>query len=450
MAHDFDVIVIGTGTAAGNIAGKCRQAGWSVAVIDRRPFGGTCALRGCDPKKILRRGPEIADAARRLAGQGIEPEGLRIDWPGLNAFKRRFTDPVPKKREQGFVKQGMATFHGTARFTGPTSVIVEGKQLQGRYIAIATGAKPRPLGFPGEEHVTLSDEFMELERLPRRILFIGGGYISFEFAHMAARAGAEVTVLTRGNRPLKGFEPDLVDRLLERSQEVGITFYAHATVEGMEKNDSGLRVQASMEGKRQFFEADLVVHGAGRVPAVDDLDLAKAGVKANKQGIEVNHYLQSVTNPAVYAAGDVAATEGPPLTPVSSLEGRIAAGNMLQGNHTRPDYTGIPSVVFTIPALSRVGLLEAEARAQGVDFSCKFSDMRSWYTTRRVGETHAAAKVLTENGTGRILGAHLLGAESSEVINLFSLAMRSGLQASHLKEFVSAYPSAGSDIGYMI
>lgn len=450
MNRAFDVIVIGTGTAASTVAGRCREAGRTVAVIDELPFGGTCALRGCDPKKMLRRGPEVMDAARRMDGCGIAPDGLHVDWPALVAFKRSFTDPVPEKREKSFKEDGVATFRGTARFIGKTTLAVGDDLLDGRHIVIASGARPRSLDIPGEQLVASSTDFMEMERLPRRVLFIGGGYVSLEFAHMVARTGVDVTVLTRGGRPLAGFDPDLVDRLVERSARAGIALRVHADVTEVEQSGSGLRVRASVYGKDEAFDTDLVVHGAGRIPATDALDLEKADVRAGQKGVEVNEFMQSVSNPAVYAAGDVAATVGPPLTPVSSLEGKIAAANLLQGNHLKPDYTGIPSVAFTIPAIARVGLLESEARDQGLDFTSKLTDMSGWFTARRVGETHAAAKTLIENGTGRILGAHLLGPESSELINMFALAMRSGLRAGDLKHFISAYPSAASDVGYLI
>mgnify|MGYP002715308407 CR=1 FL=1 len=177
MTKRFDLIVIGTGTAAGAVATRCRAAGWSVAVIDDKPYGGTCALRGCDPKKMLRRGAEIIDAARHMAGHGIVPDGLRIDWTALQGHKRSFTDPVPMKREQGFAGKGIATFHGHARFIGPNTVAAGDEELYGRHIVIATGMTPRPLGIPGEALVTTSDEFLELEHLPRRVLLIGGGVI---------------------------------------------------------------------------------------------------------------------------------------------------------------------------------------------------------------------------------------------------------------------------------
>jgi len=205
MTKKFDVIAIGTGSAASAVASRCREAGWQVAIVDSRPFGGTCALRGCDPKKVLVGAAESVDWTRRMEGKGIQAAKLQIDWPELMRFKRSFTEPVAKRREDGFAKAGIAAFHGRARFAGPTTVQVGEETLVGRYVAIAAGQVPADLEIPGAEHLTTSDQFLELNELPRRILFIGGGYIAFEFAHVAARAGSLITVLHRGPRATRPF-----------------------------------------------------------------------------------------------------------------------------------------------------------------------------------------------------------------------------------------------------
>src|SRR5215467_11757619 len=171
MTKKFDVIAIGTGAAASTAAHQCRAAGWQVAGVDSRPFGGTCALRGCDPKKVLVGGAEAVDWARRMKGNGIRAEQLQIDWPELMRFKRTFTDPVPKNSEAGFAKAGIATLHGRARFVGRSTVQVAEEPLEGRYVVIAAGQKPADLRIPGVEHLTTSDQFLELDTLPRRILF---------------------------------------------------------------------------------------------------------------------------------------------------------------------------------------------------------------------------------------------------------------------------------------
>jgi glutathione reductase (NADPH) len=197
-------------------------------------------------------------------------------------------------------------------------------------------------------------------------------------------------------------------------------------------------------------DSDLVVHGAGRVPDIDELSLAAGGISASRAGIEVNEYLQSVSNPLVWAAGDCAATAGPPLTPVAEYEGRTVAANLLEGPHLTAEYDAIPSVVFTLPPLARVGLLEEEARERGFDFTVNHQDTASWYSSRRVGEAFSAFKVLVQNGTGRILGAHLLGPHADETINLFALAMRTGLTADQFKHMLWAYPTQASDTAYMV
>ncbi|MGH9959443.1 MAG: dihydrolipoyl dehydrogenase family protein, partial [Pyrinomonadaceae bacterium] len=337
MERKFDLIVIGTGSAGSTAAYKCRKAGWEVAIIDARPFGGTCSLRGCDPKKVLVGAAELIDWNRRMLGKGISSHGVEIDWLGLMSFKRTFTDPVPENMERGYAKAGIAPFHGRTHFLDRKSVQVGDDTLNGRFVLIAAGAKPATLGIAGEEHLTTSDQFLELEESPKRIIFVGGGYISFEFAHIAARASAQVRILHRGVRPLKNFDADLVEQLVQATRELGVDVRLNTVVEGIERDGDHFAVKTSKENREQTFEADLVVHGAGRVPEIDDLDLDKASVKRQGRGVSVNEYLQSVSNASVYAAGDAAASGGPPLTPVASMEGHVAASNMLKGNHRKPN-----------------------------------------------------------------------------------------------------------------
>lgn len=450
MTRQFDLVVLGAGTAATTAANKCAKAGWSVAIVDSKPYGGTCPLRGCDPKKMLRRGAEIVDAAQLMRGKGIVDDGLRIDWAELVAFKRSFTEAMPPKFESGLKKNGVATFHGAARFVGERAVEIEGEgRVEGRRILVATGAMPRPMDQPGAEHLLDNEEFMELDSLPRRIVFVGGGYISFEFAHMAARAGAEVTIINHGDRVLKGFDPDLVDRLVARSREAGIAIRPNTSLTSVEKADGAFRVEAERDGQRQRIDADLVVHGAGRVPAVEPLDPAAAGIETEGGGVKVTPGLRSVSNPAVWAAGDAAKAGGPPLTPVASYEGETAANNMLNDTDEAPDHSGVPSVVFTIPELAQVGLSEDEAKQQHPSARVVFNDTGDWFSNLRVGESCAATKVILAED-GRILGAHLLGPEYAELINFFGLAIRLGLKADDLERMVAAYPTVGSDLGSML
>ena len=449
MSKRYDLVAIGTGTAASVAASHCRSAGWSVAVVDHLPFGGTCQLRGCDPKKVLVGAADAIDHSRRMRGKGIGGGEPVIAWNELIRFKRSFTEPVPAMKEQSFAKAGIDAYHGRAKFCGPSSIEVDGEVLDGRFILIAVGAVPMHLGVPGEEHLLTSTDFLELAQLPKRIVLLGGGFIAAEFAHIAAHAGAQVTVLEQADRMLTQFDPELVAWLMDKFREIGVDVRLNTRVTGIEKSAGNLSVRASTNGNHEIFQADLVVHAAGRVPDLEALDLAKANVETEKGRLKLNEFLQSASNPAVYAAGD-AAMSGPPLTPVAGHDAKVAANNILHGNHQKPNYLGVPSVAFTIPPIASVGLSEKAATKQGFEFRVHKQRASDWYTARRVAETIYGFKVIVEDGTDHILGAHLVGPHVDEVINVFALAIRKGLTAEDLKTTIFAYPTGASDISYMV
>ncbi|MBE7940097.1 MULTISPECIES: NAD(P)/FAD-dependent oxidoreductase [Ramlibacter] len=448
MAKQYDLVVIGAGTAAMTAASKVRAAGRSVAVVDHRPFGGTCALRGCDPKKMLVGGTSAVDHAKRMRGKGVAGE-VTVDWPELQSFKRSFTDPVPSKQEQSYASKGVDTYHGLARFIAPNSVDVGGVALSATHILLASGAEPVKLGIPGAEYLATSETFLNLQALPRHIVLVGGGYIAAEFSNIAALAGAKVTILQRSDRMLKNFDPDVVGWLMEKFTALGIEVRTHAAVTRVDRIDTGFVVHADQAGTPVTVSADLVVHAGGRAPDFEVMDLNAAGVQLERGRLVLNEFLQSVTNPAVYAAGDVA-QRGPALTPVSSHDAKVAAANILEGNHARPDYRAVPSVAFTQPAVAMVGLTEEAAKAQGLKFRVKSSQTAGWFTARQAAESTYGFKTLVEEGTDRVLGAHLVGPHAEDVINVFALAVRHGLTSRELKSTMFAYPTAASDIGYML
>jgi glutathione reductase (NADPH) len=449
-AKKYDLIAIGTGSASGAPTAEARKAGKSVAVIDCRSFGGTCALRGCHPKKMLVSVAEAVDAIERMKGNGLSVANYGIDWPELIRFKRTDTDATPKMVEESYAKQGIDMYHGRARFEGPDTIAVDGNVLEAERIVIATGAEPSRLPIEGYEHLTISDDFLELNELPKRIIFVGGGYISFEFSHVATLAGAKVTILHRGERPLEQFEPELTDLLLKRSRDLGIGIELGISVTNIEKIGRGVRVNGERNGKTHAFDADIAVHGAGRVPAIGDLNLEAAGVEYDKRGIKVNEYLQSVSNKSVYAGGDAVAYLAAPLTPRAGYDGEIIAENILRGNKVKPDYTALASVVFTVPSLASVGIGEEEAKKRNIKYRLNYADTSEWFSARLRNENYAGHKVIIEEGGGKILGAHLFGPHSDELINVFAVAIKFGVKADDLKRVLYAFPTRGSDVPYML
>ena len=342
-------------------------------------------------------------------------------------------------------------YHQSPKFLDENTLSVEGKTIKAKKIVIATGNKALELPIPGRDLPIISDDFLELEELPESMIFIGAGYIGMEFAHIAARCGVEVTMIDTEPRALNNFDAEMVKYLQKASEEIGIKFVFNAMVTEVEKLQTNFRVKADQSGKKIELKAKLVVNAAGRVPSIDELDLEKGNVEFSKRGITVNKHLQSTTNKNVYACGDVSASEGLPLTPLSSQEARIVAGNILNKNREKVvDYPPQPSVVFTLPNLASVGLNEKEAKEKGYDFKVEQKHAPSWFNAKRINEDYYVYKTLVDKKTGLVLGAHLIGPEAGEMINMFVMAMCGKLKCETLKGMIFSYPSWASDIKSMV
>src|SRR6266550_4031594 len=334
MAKQYDLVVLGSGGAGYRVAMRCREAGWKVAVVEEnKVWGGTCDNRGCVPKKVLVGGAEVSDMNRRFQELGIVTKPAELDWTVLIKFKSTFTDPISEETKKPLQKAGVELYEGSPKFVNETTIEVNGEQLSSEHFHIAVGAKPAKLDIEGAEYLITSDDFLNLPTLPRRIVFVGGGYVSFELAHVAARFGAKVIILHNDDRPLPMFDHDAVKTLIAASREVGIEVILNAAVERIEKQAAAFVIHAA---NRQQHNADLAVHGAGRPPAIDKLNLEAASIEYERRGVVVNEHLQSVSNPRVFAGGDAAAA-GPPLSPIARLHGTIVADNLLGKKTKQPD-----------------------------------------------------------------------------------------------------------------
>lgn len=446
---DFDVFVIGSGTAGKNVAKECVAAGLTVGIADNREYGGTCANAGCDPKKVLLGISEILEKSQKMLGKGIK-DLPTTSWADLMKFKETFVDAVPAATEKDLEKLGIHMYHQSPKFLDKNTLSVEGKTITAGKIVIATGQVPMELPIPGRELALISDDFLNLKELPESMIFIGAGYIGMEFAHLAARMGVKVTMMDFAPRPLMNFDEDIVNYLVKASEDLGIKFILNAKATGLEKLRKNFRVTADNNGKEISATAAMVFNTAGRVPSIEDLDLEKGKVSFSKDGISVNQYLQNPTNRNVYACGDVSDSAGLALTPLSSLESEVVAANILQEKSRKVVYPPQPSVVFTLPNLASVGLSEKEAKDQNLDFTVEHKSVPQWFNARSINENVYAYKTLIDNKTGHILGAHLIGPEAGEVINLFAMAMYAKIDHISLRQMIFGYPTWGNDIKGMV
>jgi glutathione reductase (NADPH) len=445
----FDVVILGGGNAGIGVTGPVRRAGMSVAMIESHDLGGTCPNRGCTPKKVLVAAGHALHEIERAAIHHISVGRPRLDWPALIDREKDLIKDIPANLARSMARREVEVIRGHGVFAGPNAIRIGDRHIEAGHIVIATGSRPRPLPIPGAEHMITSDEMLSERKLPGSVIFIGGGVISLEFGHVYARAGADVTILEALPQLLPAMDGDAVARIQAESERIGIRVRTNVGVKGIEPADSRLRVTYVHEGIEHVIEADRVVNGAGRVANVDRLDLAAGNVEHANGRVAVDQHLRSTSNRLVYVCGD-AVPVSPQLSPIATYEGDIVGRNIVEGPKYSPDYAGMATSVYTVPALAAVGLTEAAAGQKGLAIRVHTSDMHDWFSARTYAETVAWSKIIVDDVTDRILGAHFVGHAGQELVNIFGLAMRFGITASQIKDYVYAYPTFSSDIKHML
>jgi glutathione reductase (NADPH) len=444
MSEKYDVIIIGGGNAGLGVSAIAHKAGKKIAFIEERDFGGTCPNRGCTPKKVLVAAAHALHEIEIAGAHGISVGKPKLDWTALIKREKDIVSFIPGAMEELAGKRG-DVFKGVAKFVGENTVEVNGTTLEGENIVIATGSKPRPLPIPGAEHMITSDEVLSEETQPGEVVFIGGGVIAMEFSHVYARAGTKVTILEVLPRLLPRIEADAVAAVQAESERIGITMKTSVNVKEIKEADGKLRVLYEHDGQQHSVDADRVVNGAGRIANVDTLDLDAANVKHDRVAIEIDEYLRSTSNPSVWVCGDSLVTSAQ-LSPIATYEGQIVGQNIVNGPTVKPDYAVLPSCVYTVPALSTVGLTEEEATKQGLNVKVSTSDMTGWFSGKSYAESVAWAKVLVNKDDDQIVGAHMVGHSGEELIHIFALAMRHRISGSDLKSGIFAFPTFSSDM----
>lgn len=449
MANQYDVIVLGTGNAGMGAAGITRAAGKTVAMVESWDVGGTCPLRGCVPKKVLVAAAQVLHQIELAPVHHIHVDNVQLDLSKLIDRERTFVDGVPDEFASSLENRGIDLLKGKARFVGRNQIAVDDQILTAGKIVIATGSKTRPLSILGAAHMITSDEILEMDTLPESLIFIGGGVIALEFSNVFARAGTKVTILEAMPQLLPRLDSDAVALIHEEAERLGIIILTDVKVEGVDDSKETLTVSFEHQGDSKTLSATKVANGTGRIPNLDGLDLNTGEVEHDGTRITVDKYLRSTSNLDVYVAGD-ALWSSAQLSPVATYEGKIVGENIVNDANVAPEYYFIPSSVFTIPALASVGLTEAEASSKGLAFTVKTNDMGAWRSSKTHAETVAFAKVLVEDNSGNILGAHMVGHGAEEVIHLFAFAMKHGITSTELANTVFAYPTFASDIKFLV
>lgn len=402
-----------------------------------------CSQRGCDPKKLLLASSEAFQKAKDIKGDGIAGD-VSINWRDAYNYARRYTANIPSNTEKDLKSKGIKCFHGEAKFINPNTVILDDEEIQADNFVIATGMQPLTLGIPGEEYAQTSGEFYELKDAPEKVVFIGGGYIGMEFSHLLHRAGSKVTVIEKGDQILNPFESFTANLLEKESSQMGINIIKNAQVSSIEKVDDRFIVYYAIDNNIHQITTDCVFNTAGRVPSIKTLHLEKANVVTDKGGVVVNEYLQSTTQTHIYACGDVS-SKSLPLTPLSGIEANVV-GNNLTGKKQKLEITAIPSSVYTIPQCAGIGMTEQQAKDSNKKYHIKEEDSRGWFNNRRINASLYGYKLIIEKESDAILGAHIVGPEAAEQINMFAIAMKAGMTFKELKKVIFNYPTWGNDL----
>ncbi len=445
---DYDLFVIGGGSGGVRAARMSALAGKRVALAEEWRMGGTCVIRGCIPKKLLVYASQFKENIMDSAGYGWSFGDCKFDWPTLIANKDREIARLEGLYTTNVEKAGVTILHDRAVFADEHTLLLVNsqKKITAEKILIATGNRPtREMGtthvIPGGDLCITSDEAFHLEKLPERILIAGGGYIALEFAHIFHGLGSKVSLVYRGDKPLRGFDDDMRDAMVASMAERGIEVLLGCEFTKVEKRGQSLHAETN---KGATIETDQIMLAIGRHPNTDALHVEKAGVELGRKGEVKVDAFSATTNPHIYAIGDV--TDRVQLTPVAIHEAMCFVETAFKNNPTRPDHTHVPSAVFTTPELAAIGLTEEKALLMGHHVDVFKSTFKPLLHTLGGRMVRTYMKLIVDAKTDKVLGCHIFGDHAAEVIQIVAVCLKMGATKKDFDSTIALHPTAAEEL----
>jgi mercuric reductase len=437
---DYDLLIIGSGGSAFSAAIKAVEHGARVAMIERGTVGGTCVNIGCVPSKTMLRAGEINHLASKNPFDGLNTSAGKVDLASLVGQKNALVDDMRFKKYEGLVDDyGFELIRGEAKFVDEKTVEVNGRKITAQSFLIGTGASPLIPNIPGLQDVDYltSTSLLQLQEVPKRLAVIGSGYIAMELGQLMHNLGAQVTLMQRGERLLKEYDPEISDAVTNFIKEQGIELVTGATYEKIEEIDGVKKIYLEVNGEKRTVEAEQLLIAAGRRPNTEALNLAAAGVEVGSRGEVIVSDDLKTSNKRIFAAGDV--TNGPQFVYVAAYQGGIVADNAVGGLNRKSDLSAVPGVTFTNPGIATVGLTEAQAKEKG--YSVKTSVLPLDAVPRALvnRETTGVFKLVADADTHKILGVHVVAENAGDVIYAGTLAVKFGLTIEDLRESLAPY-----------
>ena len=438
--YDYDLITIGAGSGGVRASRLAGGYGAKVAVCEEDRVGGTCVLRGCIPKKLLIYGAHYADYMEDAVNYGWTIEGASHDWTKLIANKNSELDRLNGIYLRILRDNNVDLKEGRGVLVDDHTVEIAGECLTAENILIAVGGRPTLPDIPGIEQVITSNEALELPKLPKRVVIVGGGYIAVEFAGIFSSLGVEVTEIIRADNILRGFDIDMRTSLFEEMEKRGIKILAETVVESIEKQGDTFSLRL---GNDEILETDCVMYATGRRANTEGLGLEAAGVELYDNGSIIVDELNRTTQSHIYAVGDV--TDRIQLTPVAIQEGHALADMLFNQDTRTTDYTNVPSAVFSTPPIATVGLTEEQARAEFGEVDIYDSNFKPLVHTLTGRDERSVMKLIVEPKSDKVIGCHMMGIDAPEIIQGVAIAMKCGATKAQFDATTGIHPSSAEE-----